>query len=386
MAALDSYLIMDTDPEADFEDLTRMASEICDTPIALITLVDQNRQWFKSNIGLDVSETPREHAFCAHTIVNPSGTMQIQDARTDGRFANNPLVTAAPNIVFYAGVSLETPEGHNLGTLCVIDRVPKKLSDRQLQWLKILAKQVITQMELRKKLKNLVNSNRQLGETNEFMQRFATSAAHDLKNPLSSISMSAELLVRHLEKNGDDRGLKLASTNLTSSKTLAQLINDMLAYSLRPEILSNNHKEICLKPFLEQTIGMITMPNNVLITLPADPHQLTTSEIALKQIFINLLTNAVRYNDKKICKIDISSHIENGKNMITVQDNGIGIKHDDLERIFDRNVTLKRADRFSQSGTGIGLFTVRLLIDKLGGSIQVESEPLIGSKFIICLP
>lgn len=382
LAVLESYQIIGTAPEDDFEDITLLASEICGTPIALITLVDQTRQWFKSNHGLSVNETPREHAFCAHTIVDPSGIMQISDARNDQRFAANPLVTSDPNIVFYAGVSLLTHDGFSLGTLCVIDRIPKQLSDGQLKALRTLAKQVMAQMELRKQITSLEKANHQLTETNEFMQRFATSAAHDIKNPLSSISMSAELLSRHLEQNGDQRGLKLAKTNLSCAKQLGTLVNSMLEYSLRPEVLTIDQTKLEVRKFLEKTVSMITIPDNVQISYPPDDVEISTSAIALQQIFINLLTNAVRYNDKMTCKINISCSLQDGTTNFTVTDNGIGIQPEQLERIFDKDVKLNSADRFNQTGTGIGLYTVRFLVEKLGGSIRAESELGKSTSFI----
>ncbi|RZK57910.1 MAG: sensor histidine kinase [Pedobacter sp.] len=386
LASLESYRMMDTAPEADFEELVQLASEICGTPIALITLVDDTRQWFKSKVGLEVNQTPKEQAFCAHTIVDSSGFMQIKDARTDLRFSDNPLVTADPNIVFYAGVSLMSEDGMPLGTLCVIDRIPKELSEKQLNAMKILAKQVMAQMELRKQLSGLKELNKQLAETNDFMQRFATTAAHDIKNPLSNISLSAEMLIRHLNKSGDEKGQKFASTNLNSAKQLAKLVNDMLEYSLRPEILTQNHQSFQILTFLKKVTSMITLPKNVEISYPDKDLQLTTSEIALQQLFINLLTNAVRYNDKQTCCIKIMCTQTQTHTQFIVEDNGIGIASKELERIFDRNVTLNNTDRFKQSSTGIGLHTVRFLLDKLGGSISVESEPTVGSRFTFTIP
>ncbi|RYG39520.1 MAG: histidine kinase, partial [Chitinophagaceae bacterium] len=257
LSELKEYQIIDTSEEEDFESLTRLASKICDTPIALITLLDETRQWFKSKQGLEVPETPREHAFCSYAIVEPTGVLEVEDARADLRFHENPLVNSDPNIVFYAGISLLTPTGMPLGTLCVIDRVPRTLSAGQLDSLSILAKQVMAQMELRKKVRMLDESNRQLTESNEFMQRFATTAAHDLKNPLSGIHMSAELMMRFLKGSEDQRLLSLASTNLTSAKKLVKMVNDMLEYSLRPEILSSSRSEINFYDFLDRTIAMI---------------------------------------------------------------------------------------------------------------------------------
>jgi len=381
LQALDSYQIMDSLPEEDFDELTKMASQICGTPIALITLLDSSRQWFKSKLGIDVQQTPRAHAFCAHTIIDPTGVMVVSNAREDQRFAENPLVTGDPNIAFYAGISLLTPEGMALGSLCVIDTVPRKLNEQQIWSLKVLAKQVIAQMELRKKLLLLCETNRRLAETNQFMQQFATTAAHDIKNPLTTISMSAELLTRHLENSGDKKGHNLALVCLNGIKALRKLINEMLDYSIRPEILTAQHETIELGSFLRKTVSMLSIPENVQISYPEAKIEISTSAIALQQIMINLLTNSVRYNDKQTCLIQIDCVVIDDLANITVRDNGIGIRKEELERIFQRNVTLNTSDRFAQSGTGIGLATVKLLVEKLGGEISVQSTPYIGSAF-----
>ncbi|SFE73378.1 PAS domain-containing protein [Spirosoma endophyticum] len=153
--ALDSYDILDTLPEQEYDELTQLASQICQTPIALISLVDDKRQWFKSNHGLTVRETPRAYSFCAHAIINPSETLIVPDSREDSRFAQNPLVTGDPYVIFYAGVPLVDENGFALGSLCVIDNTPKQLSQAQLSALKILAKQVVNLLTLRKQNKAL---------------------------------------------------------------------------------------------------------------------------------------------------------------------------------------------------------------------------------------
>ena len=149
LEALRRYQILDTSAEQAFDDFAFLASTICQTPIALMTLVDTDRQWFKARLGLDVTETPREQAFCAHTILG-SEVMVVEDATRDVRFANNALVTGDPHIRFYAGAPLMDAEGNGLGSLCVIDRQPRSLSPEQNKALQALARQTISQLELRR--------------------------------------------------------------------------------------------------------------------------------------------------------------------------------------------------------------------------------------------
>lgn len=148
LEALRRYRILDTAAETAFDDFSRLAALICETPIALITLIDADRQWFKARFGLDTPETPREHAFCSYTILGDE-TLVVEDATADERFASNPLVTGSPHIRFYAGTPLLTPEGYGLGSLCVIDRKPRQLRPEQRDALAALARRVVNQMELR---------------------------------------------------------------------------------------------------------------------------------------------------------------------------------------------------------------------------------------------
>ena len=149
LEALRQYRILDSAPEHSFDAITELASFICESPIALVSLVDAERQWFKSTVGLAATETPRDFSFCAHAIVQGS-LLVVEDAMADERFADNPLVTGDPRIRFYAGAPLITPEGHGLGSLCVIDRKPQKLCAERAAALEKLAALVVTQLELRR--------------------------------------------------------------------------------------------------------------------------------------------------------------------------------------------------------------------------------------------
>lgn len=171
IAAVHALNLLDTDPEPAFEDAVQLAATICSTPISLITVLDGKRQWFKSRVGLTVNETPQEYAFCAHAIIQPD-LFIVEDASHDLRFEENPLVTSDPNIRFYAGMPLRTPDGYSLGTLCVIDTVPRVLTAEQQAALKLLSRQIEVQIAMRRQMRGL---NDALVATNRFNEQVVDS-------------------------------------------------------------------------------------------------------------------------------------------------------------------------------------------------------------------
>ena len=227
LSALDQYEIMDTPSDEAFDRITRVASTVFQAPIALVSLVDEDRQWFKSRQGLEAQETPRELAFCAHAIQS-NDVMVVEDASIDPRFAENPLVVGNPDIRFYAGAPLRSPQGHNLGTLCVIDREPRRMTAEQTALLRDLAMMVMDEMELRR----LASVDPLTGALNRrhFMELAERERQRALRydTPLSLFMMDID----HFKSINDRYGHATGDTVL---KQLIQVSRDTLR---EPDIIS----------------------------------------------------------------------------------------------------------------------------------------------------
>ncbi len=168
---LRGYEVLDTPPEQAFEDLTLLAAHICEVPMAMVAFVDEKRQWFKSRRGLDVSETARDVAFCAHAVLNPAEVMEVPDTLNDPRFCNNPLVTGEPHVRFYAGAPLVSPDHRTLGTICVMDQKPRHLTDDQLAALRALSRRVVAQLEWRREQRRIAEETMRRGHAGPSRER-----------------------------------------------------------------------------------------------------------------------------------------------------------------------------------------------------------------------
>ena len=196
LAALEAYSILDTQAEQDYDDITNVAACLCGSPIAIISLVDESRQWFKSRVGLDADQTPREYAFCAHAILEPGELMVVNDAANDERFADNPLVTGSTNIRLYAGAPLIARGGHALGTICVIDREPRDLTPPQAEGLRALSRLVTGQLETRRAIAEMEDKILQqedyLADADDYQRRMEESELHHDRAPLAGVVRELE--------------------------------------------------------------------------------------------------------------------------------------------------------------------------------------------------
>jgi len=379
--SLKSYLVLDTEAEEEIDNLTELASEICETPISLVSLVDEKRQWFKSKVGLEVNETSRDVAFCAHAINKTNELFVVEDARTDKRFFDNPLVTSHPNVVFYASVVLKRDEDLPLGTLCVIDNVPRKLSDKQIRSLKMISKQIMTLLNYKKSLRKQEELSVQLLQKNLELESFASIAAHDLKSPLANIIGSANLFSEIYAKQIDEEGRVIIDIIEKSGQRLKSLIDGLLQFSKIDDLSLLTKTKVNLVKLVKDLTKLIGNKDNLKISLNTQLTSIETYPIILDQILINLFTNSLKYSNKKIAEIELNVSENSSHYLFVVKDNGPGIAKKDQSVIFNLFHTVAGEDQYGNKGNGIGLATIKKIIEKIGGEIHVVSEEGQGAEF-----
>lgn len=381
LIALKDYSILDTLPEKEYDDITQLASQICGTSISSISLIDEKRQWFKSKVGINVNETSKEFSFCGHAIMEPDAIFTVRDSRLDERFQDNPMVTGDPHVVFYTGVPLVSPEGFALGTLCVIDDQPKELNQDQLLSLKALSNQVVSLFELRKSKMSLERLTNDLEIRNKELEKFARVAAHDIKSPLNNISGLTEILLQQYAAVLDEDGKLMLQMLDVSSQTLRELVDGILEHSKSDHILSANRSVFNLNKLVSQCVELLDIRREFNFSIDFEETLIAVNKAALQQILLNLMTNAIKYNNKTTVEVKIKFSEDLHFCTFKVQDNGLGIDEKYQSKIFDIFEVVAAEDRFGKRGTGIGLSTVKKLVEGLGGSIKVSSEIGAGAAF-----
>ncbi|MGF1533470.1 MAG: ATP-binding protein [Bernardetiaceae bacterium] len=374
--ALRSYDILDTLEEEDYDNLTAIAAQICQVPISLVTLVDTDRQWFKSHHGLDVRQTPRSYAFCAHAIQdNDQGPLIVPDARADERFHDNPLVTGDPYVIFYAGVPLRSHDGLPIGTLCVIDNQPNQLKPDQIKALEHLAQQVMRLMELQRKEKRLRQKNKAL-------EQFAFKIAHDIKSPLQNIAGLSRLIAEQPQNKLDPESERMLKFIQKSADKLKDLTDKLLQYSRLDAALQEEKTHIPLLEFAQELHVLFGGSPDLILEFDFEVEQVLSNKTALEHILINLISNAIKYNDKPHIqvRVRVSGNEQKGYTF-AVTDNGPGIPKEKQQQILELFTTAGQTDRFGERGTGIGLALIVQMLDQQGSQLHIQSQIGEGSTF-----
>lgn len=286
---LASYDIMDTHAENDFDELVELASQICNCPISLITLLDKDRQWFKAKVGLDDDSTSRDVAFCSHAILQKN-VMEIQDATKDIRFADNPLVTGELNIRFYAGAPIISPDGYNLGTICIIDHKPKKLSKEEERTLVLLSNQVTKLLELKKKNKLIRNRAEEMiglksAVISKAIETQEKDKHHIASNLHEELAQQIATSMLYLKLATESEGDRLIHIN-TAYDQLENLLHNIkkLSYSITPQTINWIPSEELVKEFVEKTAVTFPFEISYFIEGKKSQHKAEISLIAIRII------------------------------------------------------------------------------------------------------
>ncbi|RHX95698.1 hybrid sensor histidine kinase/response regulator [Leptospira yasudae] len=388
LKALDSYQIVDTAPEEKFDSLTQIAAYICDTPTALISLIDVDRLWFKAKVGMADSETPRNISFCQYAILQDD-IFEIEDAKQDARFKNNPLVLGPPFIRFYAGTPLKTPDGFNIGTLCVIDQNPKRLDEKQKIILKVLSNQVIANFELIKKNRELILVRKKEEELQQSKSQFFANMSHEIRTPIHGILGVAGLLA---ETDLHSEQKDYVDTIRRSGGLLLGLLNDILDFSK----LESAHMKIEIIAFdlnalLKDVYSLFeadAKKKNVEFKLTGTktaPLTVSTDPNRLRQILVNLVSNAFKFTEKGSVLIEVESDVvgEECDVKIRVRDTGIGIPELKLNELFQAYTQADTSVSRKYGGTGLGLAISKSLAEMMKLELTAQSVVNRGSVFEI---
>lgn len=384
---LKQYQILETAPDISFDEITRLASFITDTPRAMINLIYKDVQWSKSILGLsdNLRKLPRDMSICQYTIYK-NETLEITDLQQDERTKDFPYVKGKPFLRYYLGAPLITPRGYGIGSLCVLDFKPRKASEEEKKNLTVLANQVMAQLELRK-------NNLELEKNNRFQTDLMKILSHDMRSPLNGIIGIAELLL-NMDMPDKDKEVQELLLNLKdSSEQLNQLISDILNYTL----IGQNGFKLNRK---ETHIDEIVLNMKKLYKSTADLKNIDlkfeTSGIErkviidtekFKQIFGNLLSNAIKFTPeggqiKSTIGLDSTSNTL----ILTVKDNGIGMNDETIREIFSGNYHDTTDGTDGEKGTGLGTTIISRFTKLHNGHLHVNSSPGEGTSVTVSIP
>ncbi len=387
LESLYQYELLDTPREIAYDRVSQIASQLCVTPFAMVSLIDQDRQWVKSSHGVDLDYIPRELSFCAHTI-NEQEPLIIENMKQDDRFSDHPSVIGPPNVTFYAGVPLRSSEGYAIGSLCVIDQKPRQLTAEQRTALKALADQVALLMELHRTSNSLRVARTEAEELAQQKAGLLATLSHEIRTPLHALEGYTQLLLDQPTQPDQQSSLQRLQT---TGRTLVSLVNNILDYSkLQAGKLLLEAIPFSVVSLIHQAVDMQAWQarqKNLQLTTKFDatiPHQLRGDATRLLQVLINLISNALKFTKEGGVSVEASVIEQTDEQVslfIEVVDTGIGIPPESLATLFNEYTQVSAATTRQYGGTGLGLAITSQLIALMNSRIDVQSEVGKGSRF-----
>ncbi len=381
---LHRYEVLDTSYEAEFNDVAQLAATICKTPIALISLIDAKRQWFKAKVGIELNEFPRDISFCGHTIIADSEVFEITDTSEDERFLDNPLVIGEPFIRYYAGVPLINQNGYKMGTISVLDTKPGEINNEQIFTLQTLARQVVKLLDQNLMNKQLESQRIKLQQQMELQNRILSIIAHDVRNPIGAVKSIIELNARKILSQQDSSELmNMAGKQIDGTVELLNNLVDWGSMQMKGKGFETEkvHVRTLVSNMFKSFEVMSSLKSNIMVNLVDEDLFIRSDINAIRFILRNLISNANKFTMEGV--ITVYAHKEDKKVMVSVSDTGVGMNAEMQSKLFDGEHYQSTSGTGNEKGSGLGLILTKDFIEMLGGTITVESQQDKGTSVIM---
>lgn len=384
LEALSRYESIELEPlkEENFDNLAELAAEFCDVPIAFINLIGKDRQFPKACYGFSADSMPRTDSFCQYTIMQEE-VFEVKDTLKDDLMINNPNVSGKMKIRYYAGISLKTPDGYNIGSLCLIDNKPNELTHPQRKALSTLANEIVARYELNRIRKQLERNNVEKDELIRIV-------SHDMRNPLTGILGFSEMMIREIDS---EKHKEMLQSIENAGKAMLNIVNVLLNSDyIRNQAFILNNSETDISKITQEVIHLhepfALMKKQELSIQIEKPLKCNIDSEKWKQIVGNFLSNAIKFTPIEgeisltLSKLDLGRpYIE-----LTVKDSGIGLSDEEKRDLFTGKDSIRRSGTSGEKSTGLGMYIIQKYVSLMGGLLEVQSEVGMGTKFSLKIP
>lgn len=381
-----------SDIQESLKDLSKLAAKVAGTSISLINLIDSFTQWTVARYGLDLEQMAREESVCQYTIVAEE-SFEVPDLTADDRFKDRFYVTGAPKVTYYFGIPLQTNDGHNLGSLCVLDQIGKEISPEKVELLKIIANEIVNRLTAIKVIQQLQSTVKEAKETHR-------KVAHDIRGPLGGIISLAQIISDQGDSNKMEQVLEFINLIQKSGTSLLELANEILtngkpitdttAASQTEKTKSTEFNLLVLKDKLEKLYSAQAKPKSISfsVNITDKNAEIPFSKNKILQIAGNLISNAIKFTPEKgnvSVDLDLILNRDDKKLQITVKDTGMGLTEETIQHI-QNGTGLSTEGTEGEQGYGFGLSLVKHLLDGMKGFLLIASKPGHGAEFSVRIP
>lgn len=384
LEALSKYESLDAEPpkEENFDNLAELAAEFCGVPISFVNLITKDKQIPKACYGFDADSMPRTDSFCQYTIMQDE-IFEVKDTWVDDLMKNNPNVHGEMKIRYYAGFPLTTPDGYNIGSLCLIDNKPNELTDAQRKALRTISNEIVSRYEL-----NLVR--KQLEKRNVEKDELIRIVSHDMRNPLTGILGFSEMLI---SETGDEEHKEMLQSIQSAGEAMLNIVNVLLdSEYIRNQAFILDNSETDVSKVTQEVVDLhkpFTMMKNQNLSVQIEESlQCKIDREKWKQIVGNLLSNAIKFTPVEgdisltLQKLDLEKpFIE-----LVVKDSGIGIPEDEKRDLFTGKDSIRRSGTSGEKSTGLGMYIIKKFVNLMGGMLDVQTKVDQGTEFNLKIP